>query len=173
MAPITECMKGGKFVWILEANKAFDEIKAKLTTTPILILPDFSCVFELHCDASKLGIGDVLSQNGRPVTYFSETLGGTRTRYNTYDVEFYAIVQAIRHWRHYLFHKEFILYTDHDGLKHLGSQEKVSSRHAGWISYLQQFTFVIRHQVGTQSRRRCVKSAGFTLVCVAYYSGWI
>lgn len=54
----------------------------------------------------------------------------SKSRYSTYDVEFYAIVQAIRHWHHYLFQKEFILYTDHDALKHLGTQDKVSARHA-------------------------------------------
>lgn len=62
------------------------------------------------------------------------------------------MVQAIKHWRHYLVHREFILFTDHDALRHLDSQAKVSSRHAGWISYLQQFTFSIRHQSGKTNR---------------------
>lgn len=77
---------------------------------------------------------------------FSEKTAGLRARYSTYDVELYAIVQAIKHWRHYLFHQEFILYTDHDALKHLGSQYKISSCFASWIAFLQQFTFVIKHQ---------------------------
>ena len=88
------------------------------------MLPDFSQPFELHCDASKVGTSAVLSQHGRLVAYFNEKLSGSRVRYNTYDVEFYMVVQAIRHWRHYLFHQEFILYTDHDALKHLHSQIK-------------------------------------------------
>ena len=148
MAPITSCMKEGRFTWTQEAFVAFNLIKEKLTSAPILVLPDFSATFELHCDASKLGIGAVLSQRGRPVAYFSEKLAGARSRYSTYDVEFYAIVQAIKHWRHYLVHRDFVLFTDHDALRHLDSQAKVSSRHAGWISYLQQFTFSIRHQSG-------------------------
>ena len=146
MAPITGCMREGKFDWTLDATRAFDVIKAKLTTAPILVLPDFSLTFELHCDASKLGIGGVLSQQGRPVAFYSEKLAGARGRYSTYDVEFYAIVQAVNHWRHYLVHREFVLFTDHDALRHLNSQAKVSARHAAWISYLQQFTFVIKHQ---------------------------
>ncbi|XP_056850683.1 uncharacterized protein LOC130500016 [Raphanus sativus] len=134
------------------ATAAFELIKEKLTPALILVLPDFSATFELYCDASKLGIGAVLSQHGRPVAYFSEKLAGARSRYSTYDVEFYAIVQAIKHWRHYLVHRDFVLFTDHDALRHLDSQAKVSSRHAGWISYLQQFTFSIRHQSGATNR---------------------
>lgn len=62
------------------------------------------------------------------------------------------MVQAIKHWRHYLFHREFVLFTDHEALKHMGSQDKVSARHASWFAYLQQFTFVIKHKAGTLNR---------------------
>lgn len=151
-APLTDCMKGTTFTWTPEAQQAFDMIKSKLVSTQILALPDFSVLFELHCDACKNGIGAVLSQQGRPIAFFSEKIAGSRARYSTYDVEFYAIVQAIKHWRHYLFHQEFVLYTDHDALKHLGSQDKISARHASWIAFLQQFTFVIRHQSGRTNK---------------------
>ncbi|CAA7021374.1 unnamed protein product [Microthlaspi erraticum] len=163
MAPLTDCMKEGKLQWTEAAAAAFELIKQKLTTAPILVLPDFAIPFELHCDASKQGIGAVLSQQTKPVAYYSEKLGGARVRYSTYDVEFYAIVQAIKHWKHYLFHKEFVLYTDHDALKHLDSQAKVSARHASWIAFSQQFTFAIRHKSGklnkvadALSRRHCL-----------------
>ncbi|GJV96777.1 putative nucleotidyltransferase, ribonuclease H [Tanacetum coccineum] len=125
MAPLTDCMKGKSFVWTEEAELAFQVVKEKLTTAPILILPDFSKVFELHTDASKVAIGGVLSQGGRPVAYFSEKLTGPKSRYSTYDLEFYAVVQAVKHWRHYLFHKELVLFTDHDSLRHIRTQDKV------------------------------------------------
>lgn len=104
-APLTDCMKGTSFVWTKEADEVFEELKRRLTSTQILALPDFTQVFELHCDACKLGIGAVLSQGSRPIAFFSEKIAGSRARYSTYDVEFYAIIQAIKHWRHYLFHQ--------------------------------------------------------------------
>ena len=76
-APITDCMKMEKFMWTEAAEQAFQEIKERLTTTPILILPDFQQPFELHADASKVGIGAVLSQHNKPIAYFSEKLTGS------------------------------------------------------------------------------------------------
>lgn len=61
-------------------------------------------------------------------------------------------MRAVLHWRHYLFHCEFILFTDHDALKYLSSQDNVSARHASWVAFLQQFTFVLRHQSGATNR---------------------
>ena len=98
MAPLTDCIRrDGVFAWTPAAATAFETIKSKLISAPILALPDFTQVFELHCDASKLGIGAVLSQRNRPIAFFSEKLAGARLRYSTYDVEFYAVVQAIKH----------------------------------------------------------------------------
>ncbi|PKI36963.1 hypothetical protein CRG98_042664 [Punica granatum] len=95
-----------------------------------------------------VGIGAALNQNSRSIALFSKKLKGAKVRYSTYDVEFYTVMQAVKHWRHYLFHKEFILYTDHEALKHLHSQDKVSARHASWVAYLEHFTFVVKHKSG-------------------------
>jgi hypothetical protein len=152
MAPITKCMKVGKFLWSEVATEVFGLIKLKLTTAPLLVLPDFEVPFELHCDASKVGIGAVLSQGGKPVAFFSEKLSGSRLNYSTYDMEFYALVQSLRHWSSYLAYNDFILYSDHEALKHLNSQDKLSSWHAKWAAYVQQFSFTIKHKAGALNR---------------------
>lgn len=122
--PIIDCMKAGCFTWTKEAKKAFAEIKRRLTNAHILVLLNFNIAFKLHANASKVGIGAILSQEGQPVAFFSEKLYRGNMWYNIYDMEFYTILQGIRHWKHYLFQREFILYIDHHVLKHLSSQER-------------------------------------------------
>jgi hypothetical protein len=74
-----------------------------------------------------VGIGAVLSQEGKPIAFFSEKLNESRRKYSTYDKEFYAIIRALDHWSHYLLPNEFLLHSDHEALKYLNSQQKLNS----------------------------------------------
>ncbi|GJV00992.1 RNA-directed DNA polymerase [Tanacetum coccineum] len=150
IAPLTKCMKGGRFTWTSEAAKAFDILKAKVTEAPVLALPNFDEVFQVECDASGVGIGGVLSQNQRPIAFFSEKLNDARRKYSTYDKEFYAIVCSLDTWRHYLLSNEFVLFSDHEALKFINGQHKLKPRHAKWVEFIQAFSFVIRHKVRVQ-----------------------
>jgi hypothetical protein len=72
-------------------------------------------------------------------------LNETKRKYSTYDKEFYAIIQALKKWRHYLVPQEFVLYSDNQALQFITRQEKLNHRHAKWIEYMPNFTFVIKH----------------------------
>ena len=124
IALVIDCMKKGRFQWSKQAEESFQKIKEMLNSTQVPVLPNFKRVFKVECDASRIGIGAALCQEGRPVSFYSEKLNDIRRRYNTFDKEFYAIIQALKHWEHYLIHQEFILQTDHEALKHLNSQQK-------------------------------------------------
>ena len=115
---MTEIMRGDKkeFKWTHGADKSFETLKQKVAKLPILALPNFKKVFQVECDASGNAIGVVLSQEDKRVAFFSEKLNDAKRKYFVYDQEFYAIVQALKKWRHYLIPKEFVLCTDHKSL---------------------------------------------------------
>uniref|UniRef100_A0A251U6R3 Reverse transcriptase/retrotransposon-derived protein RNase H-like domain-containing protein n=1 Tax=Helianthus annuus TaxID=4232 RepID=A0A251U6R3_HELAN len=119
VALLTDLLKQKTFNWTESAQAAFEEVKYRLTSTPVLALPSFDEVFEVECDTSGVGIGAVLTQLGRPVAYFSEKLHDAKLRYSTYDKEFYALVRALDHWHHYLIAKEFVLHSDHEAFKYI------------------------------------------------------
>ena len=99
-----------------------------------------------------MGIGGVPNQEGHPIAYFNEKLNNAKQKYSTYDKEFYVVVQALCHWRHYLISKEFVLYLDYEALKYINSERKLNYRHGKWISFLQSYSFVIKHMVSTKNR---------------------
>jgi hypothetical protein len=105
------------FHWTTEAENSFNLLKRKITKQPVLVLPDFQNTFQVKCDASGFAIGAVLKQEDRPIVYFSEKLNEAKVKYSTYDKEFYAIIQALKKWRHYLIPKEFVLYSDNHALQ--------------------------------------------------------
>ena len=91
-------------------------LKRKITKITVLALRNFDKIFQVEIDASGIAVGAVLSQEQRPIAYFSENLNEAKKKYSSYDKKFYAIVQALKKWRHYLFPKEFVLHSDNHAL---------------------------------------------------------
>jgi hypothetical protein len=153
-APILDTVKKRhqSFKWKQEDEKSFKMLKEKITEQPILVLPNFEKTFQVRCDASGVAIGEIFSQDNRHVEYFSENFNDTKNKYSTYDKEFYAILQALNKWRHYLVPKVFFLYSDNQDLQFITREEKLNQRHTKWIEFMQNFTFVIKHISGNANK---------------------
>ena len=93
--------KFAPFLWTAVCEKSFQELKGKLTSAPMLILPNPSRTFEVYYDASVRGLGCVLMQNRNVVAYASRQLKPYEVNYTTHDLELAIVVFALKIWRHY------------------------------------------------------------------------
>jgi hypothetical protein len=119
-APLNDLTKKDvPFYWGAAQEHSFNTLIDKLTHAPLLQLPNFSKTFEFECDASGIGIGGVLLQQGKPIAYFSEKLSVPSLNFLTYDKKLYALVCILGTWQHYLWPKEFVVHSDHESLKHI------------------------------------------------------
>ena len=91
----------------------FQELKTRLTSAPVLALPDGSDGFVVYCDASRVGLGCVLIQHGKVIAYASRQLKPHERNYPTHDLELAAVVFALKIWRHYLYSVHVDVFTDH------------------------------------------------------------
>jgi hypothetical protein len=150
--PLNDLMKKGvPFHWGAAKEHSFNILIDKLTHAPLLQLPDFGKTFELECDASGIGIGGVLLQEGKPIAYFSEKLSGPPLNYSTYDKELYALVCILETWQHYLWSKGFVIHSDHDSLKHIRGQAKLNKCHAKSVEFTETFPYIIKHKKGKKN----------------------
>ncbi|GAU35775.1 hypothetical protein TSUD_61360 [Trifolium subterraneum] len=136
------------FVWDEKCEKSFQELKRKLTTAPVLILPDAKESFVVYCDASKLGLGGVLMQEGKVVAYASRQLKVHERNYPTHDLELAAVVFALKVWRHYLYGSRFEVFSDHKSLKYLFDQKELNMRQRRWLEFLKDYDFELSNHPG-------------------------
>jgi len=95
----------------------------------------------------------VLSQEGHPIAFFSKKLNDSRrVKYTTFEKELYTLLQCLRHWRYYLLPQEFIVYFDHEALKHWSFQTSVNPKHAMWVEYMSEYSFVLKHKSGVEDK---------------------
>ena len=146
--------KGACFQWEEEEQQAFETLKTKLTSAPILGYPSAQGDFILDTDASQCAIGAVLSQvqDGKEVViaYGSRRLSRSERNYHVTRQELLAIVWFTEHFRHYLIGRKFLLRTDHGSLRWLFGFKEPEGQMARWLERLSRFTFDIEHRPGVK-----------------------
>lgn len=151
--PLTELLKKGEpFRWVLAQQQAFEILRDKICSEPLLQYPDFSKPFLVTTDASNYALGAVLSQGpiGKdlPIAFASRSLNKAETNYSTIEKELLAIVFAVGHFRPYLFGRRFSLITDHRPLVWLHGLKDPVSRLARWKIKLSEFDYEIIYKPG-------------------------
>jgi len=145
-SPLTKLTpKGQAFVWDTQCEHSFQSLMEKMTVAPVLVVPNLRENFEVYCDASKMGLGGVLMQNGQVVAYASRQLKTHERNYPTYHMELAVVVFALKMWRHYLFGSKFEVFSDHKSLKYLFSQKELNKRQRRWLEFLKDYDFELNY----------------------------
>ena len=145
--------KGTAWEWGAVQNAAFESLKAKLTSAPVLKMPDFSKQFFVTTDACNFAMGAVLQQDfgqgNQPIAFLSKRLSGAQRNYPPGDLEALAIITALQEWRCYLQGSEFIVNSDHRTLQRLQTQRLLSGRRARYAEFLQEYNCTVRYIKGS------------------------
>ena len=107
--------------FFMSTEASFQELKMRLTSALVLTLPSGSGGYTIFTNASNIGLGCVLIQDGKVVAYGSRQLKDHEKNYATHDLELAAIVFALKMWRHYLYREKFEVHSDHRSLQYLFS----------------------------------------------------
>lgn len=131
--PLTNMLKNDGFVWTSAAEDAFDKLKRALISTPVLALPDFTKDFTIECDASDVGLGKVLSQDGHPIAFLSKVLAPRHLGLSVYDKKMLAVVAEVQHWRPYLLGHHFNIIINHRTIEHFLRQRITTPSQQKWL----------------------------------------
>jgi ribonuclease HI len=140
--------KNKAFEWTEECQTSFKELKKRLTSAPVLILPDLIKKFAIYCDTSCRGLGCVLMQEGQVVCYASRQLRKHEENYPTHDLELAAVVHALKIWRHYLIGHRCEIYSDHKSLKYIFTQDNLNLRQRRWLELIKDYDLRINYHPG-------------------------
>jgi hypothetical protein len=139
------------WTWSDEVKEAFNTFKEKLSEFPILRRPDFNKVFILHTNWNAFGIGAIIGQfddEGKEyvITYASQSNNKAKSNYSSYEGECLVVVWAVIHFRPYFYGTNFTLYTDHQPIKWLMTNDKFIGKLAHWALILQKYEFKVIHR---------------------------
>ncbi|GKF24705.1 putative reverse transcriptase domain-containing protein, partial [Tanacetum coccineum] len=137
--------KNKKYNWGEDQEAAFQLLKQKLCEAPILALPEGNDDFVVYCDAPHQGLGAVLMQREKVITYASRQLKPNEKNYTTHDLKLGAVVFALKIWRHYLYGTKCIVFTDHKSLQHILDQKELNMRQRRWLELLADYDCEIHY----------------------------
>ncbi|CAA0806544.1 Uncharacterized mitochondrial protein AtMg00860, partial [Striga hermonthica] len=137
-----------RFDWSPQCEESFQELKRRLSTAPVLSIADPTLEFTIYSDASKMGLGCVLMQQGKVVAYASRQLKPHEQNYPTHDLELAAVVHALKIWRHYLYGGKCEIFTDHKSLKYIFTQKELNMRQRRWLELVKDYDCTISYHPG-------------------------
>ncbi len=158
--PLTDLTSTKKrFCWSSQAQTAFESLKSRFTSAPILNTPDPSRQFIVEVDASEVGVGAILSQRSsaderiHPCAFFSHRLTLTERNYDIGNRELLAVKLALEEWRHWLEGAAFpfMVWTDHKNLEYIRTAKRINSRQARWALFFGRFRFTISYRPGSKN----------------------
>ncbi|KAK1643105.1 hypothetical protein QYE76_060910 [Lolium multiflorum] len=147
--PMTKLLKKNTpFEWTDECEASFQTLKDKLTTAPVLAVPEPGKDYTVYCDASKNGLGCVLMQDRKVIAYGSRQLKPHEHNYPVHDLELAAVVYALKSWRQFLYGSKCELYTDHKSLKYFFTQKELNMRQKRWLELIKDYDLTINYTPG-------------------------
>ena len=160
-APLTDLTKKDQeFQWNPEAQRAFEELKRRFSTEPVLMMFDPTREIMIETDASDLALGAVLNQpddQGKlhPVAFHSRKFSGPELNYEIHDKELLAIVETFKQWRVYLEGSKHTIkvYTDHKNLVYFTTTKVLNRRQVRWSEELSSFNFEIHYRKGSENAK--------------------
>ena len=148
-APLTKLLrKGMKFEWTDKCQNSFEQLKGMMVEALVLTQPTPEKEYTLYSDASCIGLGCVLMQDGKVVAYASRQLKPHEQNYPTHDLELAAVVFALKIWRHYLYGEKCRIYTDHKSLKYLLTHKDLNLRQRRWLELFKDYDCIIDYHPG-------------------------